>query len=73
MEVYQGGAPDAHVPGTPWRTWWKIFSSFLTLTEVGDKNEQRLIFLQEIGSNYKLLGTLLQGKSRATVARKGSI
>ncbi|XGW25012.1 hypothetical protein V3C99_006445, partial [Haemonchus contortus] len=71
VEVYRGRAPGAYVPGTPWRTWWRLFNNFLTLRKVSDEMEQRLIFLQEIGgSNYELLESLLQGKEPEQVTLK---
>ncbi|KAK6011873.1 hypothetical protein OSTOST_23028 [Ostertagia ostertagi] len=71
VEVYRGRAPGAYVPGTPWRTWWRLFNNFLILRKVTDEMEQRLIFLQEIGgSNYELLESLLQGREPEQVPLK---
>ncbi|VDL79897.1 unnamed protein product, partial [Nippostrongylus brasiliensis] len=46
-EVYRGRTPGPYVPGTAWRTWWKLFTNFLTLRKVSEEKEQRLVFLQE--------------------------
>ncbi|VDL65922.1 unnamed protein product, partial [Nippostrongylus brasiliensis] len=63
MEVYRGRTPGPYVPGTSWRTWWKLFLNFLTLRKVTEERDQRLIFLQEVGNaNYELLESLLQGR-----------
>ncbi|KAL6723826.1 hypothetical protein Aduo_018790 [Ancylostoma duodenale] len=63
QEVYRGRAPGPFVPGISWRTWWKLFTNFLTLRKVVDEKERCLVFLQEVGnSNYELLESLLQGQ-----------
>lgn len=63
LEAYRGRTPGPYVPGTAWRTWWKLFNNFLLLRRVTEEIDKRLIFLQEIGSsNYELLESLLQGK-----------
>lgn len=62
-EAYRGRTPGPYVPGTSWRTWWRLFSNFLVLRKVTDEKDKRLIFLQEVGnSNYELLESLLQGR-----------
>ncbi|WKY01796.1 hypothetical protein Q1695_015646 [Nippostrongylus brasiliensis] len=30
-ETYRGRAPCPYIPGTTWRTWWRLFDNFLTL------------------------------------------
>ncbi|KIH47194.1 reverse transcriptase [Ancylostoma duodenale] len=47
QEVYRGRAPGPFVPGISWRTWWKLFTNFLTLRKVVDEKERCLVFLQE--------------------------
>ncbi|KAK6043945.1 hypothetical protein COOONC_18550 [Cooperia oncophora] len=70
-DVYRGRSPGPYVPGTSWRTWWKLFSNFLVLRKVTEEREQRLIFLQEVGnSNYELLESLLQGRELEDVELK---
>ncbi|KAK6056210.1 hypothetical protein COOONC_06285 [Cooperia oncophora] len=70
-DVYRGRSPGPYVPGTSWRTWWKLFSNFLVLRKVTEEREQRLVFLQEVGnSNYELLESLLQGRELEEVELK---
>ncbi|VDL82659.1 unnamed protein product [Nippostrongylus brasiliensis] len=67
LDVYRGRSPGPYVPGTPWKTWWRLFQNFLALRRVTDEGDKRLIFLQEVGAaNYELLGSLLQGKQAET-------
>ncbi|VDL70446.1 unnamed protein product [Nippostrongylus brasiliensis] len=60
-EVYRGRTPGPYVPGTSWRTCWKLSSNFLVLRKATEEGDRRLIFLQEAG-NYELLESLLQGR-----------
>ncbi|VDO20676.1 unnamed protein product [Haemonchus placei] len=70
-EVYRGRAPRPYVPGTSWRTWWKLFANFLVLRKVTEEGDKRLIFLQEVGnSNYELLESLSQGRELEEVPLK---
>uniref|UniRef100_A0A7I4Z532 Retrotrans_gag domain-containing protein n=1 Tax=Haemonchus contortus TaxID=6289 RepID=A0A7I4Z532_HAECO len=63
LEAYRGRPPGPYVPGTSWRTWWRLFTNFLILRKVVEEKEKRLVFLQEVGnSNYELLESLLQGQ-----------
>lgn len=67
LDVYRGRSSGPYVPGTSWKTWWRLFQNFLVLRRVTDEGDKRLIFLQEIGaSNYELLESLLQGKEPET-------
>ncbi|XGW19810.1 hypothetical protein V3C99_003555 [Haemonchus contortus] len=71
VEIYRGRSPGPYVPGTSWRTWWKLFNNFLVLRKVTEEKDQRLIFLQEVGnSNYELLESLLQGRELEDVELK---
>nr|CDJ91781.1 hypothetical protein LOC100635881 [Haemonchus contortus] len=70
-EVYRGRAPGPYVPGTSWRTWWKLFANLIVLRKVTEEGDQRLIVLQEVGdSNYELLESLLQGRELEEVPLK---
>ncbi|XGW34442.1 hypothetical protein V3C99_018378 [Haemonchus contortus] len=71
VEIYRGRSSGPYVPGTSWRTWWKLFNNFLVLRKVTEEKDQRLIFPQEVGnSNYELLESLLQGRELEDVELK---
>ncbi|XGW34106.1 hypothetical protein V3C99_018135 [Haemonchus contortus] len=48
VEIYRGRSPGPYVPGTSWRTRWKLIYNFLVLRKVTERKDQRLIFLQEV-------------------------
>lgn len=34
IEPYRGRTPGPYVPGTSWKTWWRLFQNFLVLRKV---------------------------------------
>ena len=68
---YRGKSPGVYVQGSDWRIWAKRFENFLTLRDVKEDVQKRLIFLDEIGpENYGLLESLLPGQELETVEYK---